>query len=56
MTKQWEERQVSLGGAIIGAFATLAIGIFVGLNWNTFASNFLPYLGFKGHTKTTGVV
>lgn len=51
MTKQWEERQVSLGGAIIGAFATLAIGIFVGLNWNTFASNFLPYLGFKGHTK-----
>lgn len=47
MVKTWEERKVSLGGAIIGAVATLAIGIFVGLNWSNFAANFLPYLGFQ---------
>lgn len=47
MTEKWEERKVSLGGAIIGAVVTLAIGVVVGLNWNTFAANFLPYLGFR---------
>ncbi len=47
MSKTWEERQVSLGGAIIASVVTLAIGVFVGLNWNTFAANFLPYLGFQ---------
>lgn len=47
MTEKWEERKVSLGGAIISAVATLAIGVFAGLNWSTFASNFLPYLGFQ---------
>lgn len=52
MAEKWEERKVSLGGAIIGAVVTLAIGIFVGLNWNTFAANFLPYLGFHTTAKT----
>ncbi len=47
MTEKWEERRVSLGGAIIAAVATLVIGIAVGLNWNTFAAQFLPYLGFR---------
>lgn len=47
MTKTWEERKVSLGGAIICAVATLAIGILVGLNWTTISNNFLPYLGFQ---------
>lgn len=47
MTKQWEEKRVSLGGAIIGAVVTLAIGVFIGLNWNQVAANFLPYLGFQ---------
>lgn len=47
MTEKWEERQVSLGGAIIGAVVTLAIGLVVGLNWTTVAGNFLPYLGFR---------
>lgn len=50
MSQKWEERKVSLGGAIIGAAATLAIGIIIGLNWNNFASNFLPYLGFNTNT------
>lgn len=47
MVKTWEERKVSLGGAIIGAVATLAVGVLIGLNWNSIASNFLPYLGFQ---------
>ncbi len=47
MTEKWEERKVSLGGAIIGAVVTLAIGIVVGLNWNSITKNFLPYLGFS---------
>lgn len=47
MTEKWEERKVSLGGAIIAGVVTLFIGVVVGLNWNTFAANFLPYLGFK---------
>lgn len=51
MSKKWEERQVSLGGAIIAGTVTLIIGLFVGLNWNSFAESFLPYLGFK--TKVT---
>lgn len=47
MNKTWEERQVGLGGAIIASVVTLAVGIIVGLNWNNFAANFLPYLGFQ---------
>ena len=47
MTKTWEERQVSLGGAIIAAVITLALGVIVGVNWNNFTTNFLPYLGVQ---------
>lgn len=47
MTKQWEEKRVSLGGAIVAAVATLAVGVFVGINWHNFAPNILPYLGFQ---------
>lgn len=50
MTEKWEERKVSLGGAIIGAVVTLALGVVVGLNWNTITANFLPYLGFRNTT------
>lgn len=45
MTNTLEERRVSLGGAIIGAVVTLALGIFIGINWDSIASTFLPYLG-----------
>lgn len=47
MTKHWEEKRVSLGGAIIGCVVTLAVGLFVGINWNNWAPKFLPYLGFS---------
>ncbi len=51
MSTKWEERKVSLGGAIICAVVTLVIGVLVGINWNTFVAEFLPYLGFKSVEK-----
>lgn len=50
MQNKWEERKISLGGAIIAAAVTMCIGIFIGLNWTTFASNFLPYFGITPRT------
>lgn len=47
MSEKWEEKKVSLGGAIIGCAVTLIIGGFIGLNWNNFVAKFLPYLGFQ---------
>ncbi len=52
MSEKWEEKKVSLGGAIVAAVITLAIGVVVGLNWNTVAANFLPYLGFRTTERT----
>ncbi len=46
MTQKWEEKKVSLGGAIIAAVVTLILGGIIGLNWKDFSNNFLPYLGF----------
>ncbi len=48
---KWDEKRVSLGGAIIGSVVTLTIGFFIGIGWNQFSSNFLPYLGVR--TKST---
>lgn len=54
MSKNWEARKVNLGGAIIGAAVTLAIGFFVGLNWQNFSDQFLPYLGIgQRHTSNS---
>ena len=47
MSKTWEERQVSLGGAIIASVVTLVAGVLIGINWTSISSNFLPYLGFQ---------
>ncbi len=46
MTEKWEEKKVSLGGAIIVAAVTMLIGGIIGANWTQIANNFLPYLGF----------
>ncbi|MBQ6355171.1 S41 family peptidase [Candidatus Saccharibacteria bacterium] len=43
--KEWKERKVSLGGAIIGAVVTLAVGLGLGIYWNEVKDTFLPYLG-----------
>lgn len=47
MGKQWEERKVSLGGAIIAGVVALVFGVIAGLNWSRIAPGILPYLGFK---------
>ena len=47
MSKQWEERQVSLGGAIIGGVITLVLGLFIGLNWGNLSASILPFFGFR---------
>ena len=41
--KEWKNPKVNLSSAIIGCAATLALGVFVGLNW----VNIAPYIGFK---------
>ncbi|MBQ3325602.1 S41 family peptidase [Candidatus Saccharibacteria bacterium] len=38
---------INLSSTIIGGFLILAIGVFVGANWNGMFSQFMPYLGFK---------
>lgn len=45
--REEKEKKINLGGALVISFVTLIIGVFVGLNWNSVASTFLPYLGFK---------
>lgn len=47
MTKNWEEKQVKLGGAIIASVITLALGVCIGAFWQKIAPNILPYLGFQ---------
>lgn len=53
MAKQWEEKQVSLGGTIITGVITLVVGFFVGMGWNKISPNILPYLGIKGSSVTS---
>ena len=43
----WQERQVSLSGAIVGCAVTLAIGVFIGCNWQTVERTFLPIFGVQ---------
>lgn len=48
---KWDEKRVSLGGAIISSVVTLVVGIFVGIGWNQVSSSFLPYLGVQSQSK-----
>ena len=43
--KEWNERKVSLGGAIIGAVVALVVGLGLGICWNNVKDTFAPYLG-----------
>ena len=47
MKTQWKAVNVTLGGTIIISAITLALGIFVGVNWTKITDQFAPYLGFK---------
>ena len=42
----WQERKVSLGGAIVSCAVFLAVGLGLGIGWNSVKDTFLPYLGF----------
>lgn len=53
MAKQWEEKQVSLGGAIITGVITLVVGFFIGSSWHKISPNILPYLGITSHSSTS---
>ena len=46
--KEWKNPKVNLSSAIIGGGVSLALGLFVGLNW----TNIAPYIGF-GKTTTS---
>lgn len=48
--KEWKAKRVSLGSAIIGAAVFAVIGVFVGLNWHSWA----PFLGLNGLTASAG--
>ena len=50
MAKQWEEKQVSLGGAIITGVITLVVGFFIGSGWHKISPSILPYLGINSHS------
>ncbi|MBR2588928.1 S41 family peptidase [Candidatus Saccharibacteria bacterium] len=50
--REEKEKKVSLGSALVICFITLVIGVFVGMNWNSFAATFMPYLGFKSSGNT----
>ena len=42
--------EVTLGTTVVGCLITLAVGFYVGLNWNNIFSGFGPYLGVKTST------
>ena len=50
--KEWKNPKVNLASAIIGAAATLAIGLAIGLNWTHIA----PYIGFGSTASTSSEI
>ncbi|MBQ3306256.1 S41 family peptidase [Candidatus Saccharibacteria bacterium] len=53
--KEWNERKVSLGGAIIGAVVALVVGLGLGIFWNNVKDTFAPYLGIGDSERKTTV-
>ena len=52
--KEWKEKKVSLGNAIIIGAVLAVIGVILGANWNNWFGGFMPYLGFN-NTASSGV-
>ena len=42
---EWREKKTSLGNAIIIGAVMAVLGVFVGMNWETWFNDFAPYLG-----------
>lgn len=53
--KEWKERKVSLGGAIIGAVIALVAGLGIGIYWNNVKDAFLPYLSITTSERKTSM-
>ena len=49
---KWEEKKTSLGNAIIMSAVMLAVGILVGVNWNSWFGGFAPYLGIESNVSS----
>ncbi len=49
---EWKEKKVNLGSAIVLSVALAVLGVFVGVNWNSWFSGFAPYLGLKSSVKS----
>ncbi|MBQ3474413.1 S41 family peptidase [Candidatus Saccharibacteria bacterium] len=54
MDKEWNEKKVSLGGAIVIGAVLAVLGGVIGANYNSWFSGFAPYLGF-GTKVSSGV-
>ena len=50
--KEWQEKKVSLGSAIIIAAALAIAGVVVGVNWNKWFGGFAPYLGLEANVSS----
>lgn len=46
--KKWEEKKVSLGGAIVVSVVLAVAGVIVGMNFENWFSGYAPYFGFGG--------
>jgi carboxyl-terminal processing protease len=44
----WQNKQTSLGGAIVLSAIFFVIGVFAGLNWSAISGTFGSYFGFQG--------
>ena len=47
MDKEWNEKKVSLGGAIVIGAVLAVLGGVIGANYRSWFSGFAPYLGLK---------
>lgn len=47
---EWKEKRISLGNAIIMSAVLAAVGVLIGINWNSWFSGFAPYLGIEAET------
>ncbi len=50
--KEWKEKKISLGSAIVMSAVLAVIGVVVGLNWDSWFSGFAPYLSFDVQVKS----
>lgn len=51
-TQEWKEKKVSLGSAIVIGAILAVVGVVVGVNWDSWFSNYAPYLGLDVATKS----